>query len=230
MTNNNTKTPFDDKLKDALKDYEASNSSANWARMEGMLNAAPKANNFKWKTALNVIIGVVVVSGGYLIYQAIPSSPKAEQHLEQKPNETKQDEIPTVTTTDNKQAENNSIQEPEKTITSAEEPVKISEESKAIVKKEEEKKVAIAEDKSKDKESKKSQKIFKMGNEPIFGDMLDSSKGIIGKTHEKEEIKKAAKDQSKAKTNWNDFLFSPVLPDSIKKNRERMKADSLKTE
>lgn len=229
MINNNNKTPFDNKLKDTFKDYEAPNSSANWSRMEGMLNAAPKANNFKWKTALNVIIGVVVVSGGYLIYQAIPSSPKAEQQIEQKSEEAKQEEIPVVISTDdNKQAENNNNQESENEVVVSE-PIKIAEDASLVSKKEESKQVVV-EKKTKDKETLKGEKIFKMGNEPIFGDMLDSSKGIIGKTQEKEEIKKAAKDQTHAKTNWNDFLFSPVLPDSIKKNRERMKADSLKTE
>ena len=69
---------------------------------------------------------------------------------------------------------------------------------------------------------------MKMGNEPIFGDMLDSSKGVIGTTQEKDETKKAAKSQSNKNIGWDNIMFSNVNPDSIRKHREAMKKDTLK--
>jgi hypothetical protein len=67
-----------------------------------------------------------------------------------------------------------------------------------------------------------------MGNEPIFGDMLDSSKGIIGETREKEETKKAAKAKKGTPVGWDKFMLPNVNADSLRKYRE--KRDSSKTD
>ena len=67
-----------------------------------------------------------------------------------------------------------------------------------------------------------------MGNEPIFGDMLDSTRGIIRVTKEKEETKQAAKKPSEYPIGWNNFMLTNVNPDSIRHYRESMKKDSIK--
>lgn len=67
-----------------------------------------------------------------------------------------------------------------------------------------------------------------MGNEPVFGDMLDSTKGIIRVTKEKEETKQAAKKPSEYPIGWNNFMLSNVNPDSLKHYRESIKNDTLK--
>jgi hypothetical protein len=67
-----------------------------------------------------------------------------------------------------------------------------------------------------------------MGNEPIFGDMLDSTKGIIRESKEKDATKQAAKKPSEYPIGWNSFMLSNVNPDSIKHYRESIKKDTLK--
>ena len=65
-----------------------------------------------------------------------------------------------------------------------------------------------------------------MGNEPIFGDMIDSSKGIVRETKEKESTKKAAVTKG---TN-SGIGLSGLLnlnADSIRKQKEQMKKDTL---
>jgi hypothetical protein len=76
--------------------------------------------------------------------------------------------------------------------------------------------------------TKSKQSVIGMGNEPVFGDMLDSSKGIINETKEREETKKAAKTKTYP-IGWNNFMLSNVNPDSIKNYHERMQKDSLKS-
>lgn len=239
MTGNNTNTPFDEKVKDALKDFEASNATANWSRMESMLDAAPKVHTINKKIIINAAIAIVVVAGGYLIYQAIPkgvstitTEPEKKIELKQEGTQEQQtqqhDMTPSVspaetivsdpvTVATDKQEIKTETTLTSKTITVEKDATKTN--KQASVK---------HTDVLKEEEGYKTQKIFKMGNEPIFGDMLDSSKGIVGSTKEKEEVKKAAKEQTHANTNWNTFLFSPVAPDSIRKNREKTQADSLK--
>ncbi len=226
MTDNNKNTAFEEKLKDTLKNYEVPNASPDWARMENMLNVAPKSHSFNWKIASKAAVGIVVVVGGYVIYNAIPESTKTENKVEETKSEKNSVTVePKIEPTKTEQQiivpiNNNSLEANQ----NKEEVVVKLEETKTVVAAEK------AKENKKEAEKTKNQKIFKMGNEPIFGDMLDSSKGIVGKTQEKEEVKKAAKEQTHTKTNWNDFLFSPVMPDTIKKNREKAKADSLKTD
>lgn len=69
--------------------------------------------------------------------------------------------------------------------------------------------------------------VLGMGNEPVFGDMLDSSKGIVGETREDAEKKEAAKKSREVPVGWNTFMLKNVNPDSIKNYRERLKKDSI---
>jgi hypothetical protein len=71
----------------------------------------------------------------------------------------------------------------------------------------------------------KTQKVTIMGNEPIFGDMIDSSKGVIHSTKEKESTKQAAKTKGTGGIGLNS-LFNLNL-DSIKKYNESFKKDSI---
>jgi hypothetical protein len=81
-----------------------------------------------------------------------------------------------------------------------------------------------------DPETVKNVRIMGMGNEPVFGDMLDSSKGIVGETAESEETKKEAVKHKDLPPGWNSFMLSNVNIDSLKNYRTRMKKDSVKTE
>lgn len=246
MTDKNSNTFFDDKVKEALQNYDAGNNS-NWSRMEDMLNASPQSssiNSINKKVLVKALVAVAIVVGGYMIYTLIPNdttvSKQQNETVVSQQEENNPDENPTqeeqknnlpgteITKHDKKEeaTTNNVNIEPEQP---KEQTVKITADIVA------EKEVKIKDKKEKktpEGELKKSdiQKVITMGNEPVFGDMLDSSKGIVGKTKEKEEIKKAAKEQANTSTSggWNTFLFSPVAPDSIRKNREKQQADSLK--
>ena len=76
--------------------------------------------------------------------------------------------------------------------------------------------------------SDKNPVVLGMGNEPIFGDMLDSSKGIIGETKEKESTKKAATSKKNTPVGWDAIMLGNVNPDSLRKYRE--KKDSTKNQ
>ena len=71
----------------------------------------------------------------------------------------------------------------------------------------------------------KNLKVTVMGNEPIFGDMIDSSKGIVRETKENESTKKEAVIKGS-----NNIGLSGLLnlnADSILKQKELMKNDTV---
>lgn len=243
MVNNIPNSKLDEVVKETLNNYEAPYDASDWERMESMLDAAPKSVSFKWSYLLNVFIGLVVCGGAYLAYSAI-SSPSHKQNTETtspilksttiaKPVINKpvpapvvndaplviESSVPatvstnTVTTlppaTNSTVANNTSLIGTMKVKKTKEQP-------KGEV----------------DPELLKNVRVLGMGNHPIFGDMLDSSKGIIGETQEDPEVVKAASKNKGLPPGWNSFMVPNVNPDSIKSYREKNKAvkDSVKTE
>ena len=71
------------------------------------------------------------------------------------------------------------------------------------------------------------EKIYVGDNKLTVVGVMDR-KGVVGNTQEKETTKKAAKTQSNKNIGWDNFMFSNVNPDSIRKHRESMKKDTLK--
>jgi len=235
MIDNTPNTKLDEAVKNALKDFEAPYDSNDWSRMDSMLNVAPKQTQFNWKYSLNIVIGITILGGSFLIYKQLSktstkreeiTTPTIQQTtktstptpiITKKPTEIA---IPTNTEIETKAIESNINEIQLKTVAKPEA-------------------TTVSKEKNKTKEtnsvSKKSEKnttnihsVMKMGNEPIFGDMLDSSKGVIGTTQEKDETKKAAKSQSNKNIGWDNIMFSNVNPDSIRKHREAIKKDTLK--
>jgi outer membrane biosynthesis protein TonB len=236
MGNNTPDSKLDETIKSTLNDYEAQYDPSDWARMETMLDAAPKAVSFKWSHALTVLIGVVVIGGGYALYNLLSKSTPTETKVEtpatpivEPPAQKKTITVTPPPVTAKKPA-------PETTAVTVQKPIvtppvitdpKTKPATQTAVKEE------IKKDKKKTEKTKPTgpvieptDKMLIMGNEPIFGDMLDSSKGIIGETKEKEETKKAAKAKKNNPAGWNQFMLPNVNVDSIRKNRERR--DSLK--
>ncbi|MGQ0828620.1 MAG: hypothetical protein ACT4ON_09520 [Bacteroidota bacterium] len=230
---NDTNSKLDQVVKQTLGNYEATHSTPDWSKMEGMLDATPQSANFKWSYSLNVIIGLVILGGGFLIYSLISSEksstvPQVQQPIENKSNSTVTTKsvpapapsVPVVSAP----AEHTP---PQTTLPSGTAVVKNSDkETVAAEKTNNSKTEDIVKDKEK-KSVKLKQVINTMGNEPVFGDMLDSSKGIVGKTKEKEETKKAAKAQPENTIGWSSFLMKNNL-DSLKKYHEQQQKDSLK--
>lgn len=236
MVNNTPNSKLDDKVKETLNNYEAKYDSPDWSRMERMLDAAPQTVSFKWSYVLNGVIAVAVCGGAYLAYNAISSSspkqntgiqtettspvpaPAKTQPVPVKPNPPVVSTGPTVTTSTETATvpANPTIQIPVNTsVTANAEPKKI--------------KNKVPETKVEDPDLKNI-RVIGMGNEPVFGDMLDSSKGIIKETKETVETKEAAKKNKDLPVGWNSFMLSNVNPDSIKSYKERIKKDSTKVQ
>jgi hypothetical protein len=232
MGNNTQNSKLDDKVKETLNNFEARYDAGDWSRMEQMLDAAPKSVSFKWSYLPNVLIAVAVLGAAYLVYTNISSSDSSDSKAEKTVN-TKEEiknvqpatPVQKTTTT----PPSNPLPPPvnDAALTKIDPSLKPADKkiiTSADQKKQEDKSSINSEEDDYDK----NQKVLGMGNEPVFGDMLDSSKGIVSETREKEETKKAAKEKTEYPIGWNNFMLSNVNPDSIKKFRERMKNDSLK--
>ncbi|MES2286112.1 MAG: hypothetical protein V4547_10520 [Bacteroidota bacterium] len=100
MVNKKHISKLDEVIKETLSNYEASNSIADWAKMERMLDAAPKSNSFRYKHKLLSIfesekgapkskvakwifspyflIALVLVVGAYFLFNILNSSKSTE--------------------------------------------------------------------------------------------------------------------------------------------------------
>lgn len=93
MVNKMHKSKLDEVVKQTLSTYTASNSVADWAKMERLLDAAPKSNSFRYKHKLlstvesvkksnstkwlfspYFFIALVLVCGAYFLYNILSSS------------------------------------------------------------------------------------------------------------------------------------------------------------
>lgn len=237
MVNNTPNSKFDEVIKNALKNQEAPYDANDWSRMDSMLETTPKASTFNFKYILNTAIVVSVCIGGYFIYSTFSnktsSTPEVPQATNEKIVQPEIDKNESTSTIENKAEVTEQVVEPTENKEVENKEVKVA----PIVKNEEviknNKEVITKKEKpvksptKSEEENIKVHTVIEMGNEPIFGDMIDSSKGIIRNTKEKDETKKAAKSQS-TPIGWNDFMLGNVNPDSIRKHREKAKTDTLK--
>lgn len=244
MLNNTPNSKLDETIKQTLSGYEAPAEGADWNRMEQMLDNLPRSTPFKWSYVLNGFIGLAICTGAYFTYTAIKSHPAAPKVTAPAPVL----ETPVVSTPAPKATAPTTTSEPAPAVMSsgsntttgtASTPVSIpvagnttanttGTEAQQLAKSKKKKDNAAAP--VLDPEELKNIRVIGMGNEPVFGDMLDSSKGIVGETKEKQELKEAAKKNKSLPVGWNSFMLSNVNPDSIKSYRERVKKDSVKIE
>lgn len=237
MINNTPGSKLDETVKNTLDNYEAQYDASDWSRMEQMLDAAPKSGNFKWSYAITTIAVLAVLAGGYALYNTFGKSGKNTEVNSTSPpvpaNTPKEEPgmatPPPVASSPvtSPAVKEEPISTPEKIVESP--VVKTPVEEKVIAS---ETKIKVKKEKAPKKDGANEpiidahDKIIGMGNEPVFGDMLDSSKGIIGNTREKEETKKAAK-AKKGNVSWD--IFTPHMNvDSMRKVREQR--DSLKNQ
>lgn len=243
MVNNTPESKLDETVKDTLNNYEATYDPGDWSRMESILDAAPKSTNFQWSTVIKVAIVLGVLAGGYLLFDAINTPDVQEEIIKNPVKEPVKDVVKvspetTLPVPPVSPPKVSAIEVSKEVAKETNTPDKIGPISPVVEKmKPEEKPIVRKEERPKDKKNKAeknskeetitSHKLI-MGNEPVFGDMLDSSKGVIGETKEKEETKKAAKAKKDLPVGWDNFMLKNVNPDSIKKQRE--KRDSLKNQ
>lgn len=242
----NSTNKLDETIKNKLSHYEAAYDATDWARMERMLDAAPKAKTINWKYAAGIAAIIAVMGGGYLTFKMINTPDtnnvpvqSVEDSSAKAPSLPEKNIVPVTVPAASVKEDN---KEPEK---KEDEPV-IVKETEAISKdesrvKEKESKKEITRKKDSERKKKKSEDsattleeedfdfsktpIIDMGNEPIFPDMLDSSKGIKGSTKEKESTRKAAKAKKEQRLDFNKIIN--LNADSLKKFRDQMKKDSL---
>jgi outer membrane biosynthesis protein TonB len=237
MENNATPGKLDVTIKDSLSNYDAKYDSGDWARMERLLDATPKSMAPKGSKTIALILGAVVLVGGFLIYKGINSSKKSEETTVAPVELPIEKTAEPITKTTPPAAK---TKDSEPTSTSAPIVIPPSEvkskvpEPKTIVSAVEPKLKPVAEKRKKEKKQNtstldidfpKNLKVTVMGNEPIFGDMIDSSKGIVRETKEKESTKKEAVIKGS-----NNIGLSGLLnlnADSTLKQKELMKNDTL---
>ena len=237
MENNTTPSKLDETIKDSLSNYDAKYDSGDWARMERMLEATPKSMAPKGFNTIALILGVVVLVGGFLIYKGINSSKKSKETTVAPVELPIEKTAEPITKTTPPAAK---TKDSEPTSTSAPTVIPPSEvkskvpEPKTIVSAVEQKLKPVAEKRKKEKKQNtstldidfpKNLKVTVMGNEPIFGDMIDSSKGIVRETKENESTKKEAVIKGS-----NNIGLSGLLnlnADSILKQKELMKSDTV---
>jgi hypothetical protein len=239
MVNNTSTGKLDESVKQTLSNYEAEYDASDWSRMESMLDAAPKAVTFKWSYVLNTFIGLAVCGGIYLAYVASTGKSSVKENTATtSPSKSTESPAPAIQKPVPVPVVNNTaVPEPMPASTVSTTPV-ISNTSgltasglrpkpsgEAGLKKDKDKENAGI-----DAETLKNVRMIGMGNEPVFGDMLDSSRGIVGETQETEETIKEAAKHKDLPAGWNTFMLTNLNPDSIKSNRARMKKDSLKSE
>lgn len=230
---NNTPSKLDETIKENLSNYDAKYDSGDWSRMERMLDAAPKSITPKGSYNMAIIIGGIVLVGGFAIYKGVTSSKTTttdtatetpvtpiENNVETAPKPAPAAVVTnTVTTTPPiVKTEPVAVPEVKATVPEVKTTVAVVTEKTKTEKK--------AKNVANDNDYNKTQKVTVMGNEPIFGDMIDSSKGIIHKTKEKESTKKAAVEKGSKSTVGLSNLFN-LNADSLRKQKEMMVKDTI---
>lgn len=238
---NNSESKLDNTIKKTLAGYEAPYDASDWDKMESMLGAAPKVSSFKWRTVIGIAGIAALIAGCYVLYTNLNTSAPPENTEVAAPAEktvkappkplisTPAVVPPSVSAAAVSEEVKKEIAAPDKIISSRPPINKTAAEDQTAVR---ENKIKTKKDKIKERktaaETDHTQSIIGMGNEPIFGDMLDSSKGIVTETREKETTKKAAKASKNLPVGWDNFMLKNVNPDSLKKYRE--KRDSAKAQ
>jgi hypothetical protein len=245
MENNTPESKLDQTVKNTLNNYDATYEAGDWSRMESMLTATPKSTSFQWSYAIKIAVVLVVIAGGYFLFNAIKSPKIQKEEVIKEPVQenvvkvspkvivpTPPVKSPAIDPSAVAKEINKESNTPDKIQPTNPVVEKIKAEEKPIVKEEKRKEEKTKEKSAKTDKSNSEENVIKhtpviMGNEPVFGDMLDSSKGVVGETKEKEETKKAAKAR-RPTPGWDNFMTPNVNPDSIKKHRAQR--DSLKNQ
>ncbi|MEI6487319.1 MAG: hypothetical protein WCP52_00075 [Bacteroidota bacterium] len=220
MANTSNNNKLDEKIKQSLSNYKATNSVVDWSRMEEILDSTPRANTFKWNYLFSALLGIIIFGGAYFMYDSLSYSKLNEKKDVIEPTKLLEKNstlmIPKVEGTSSETSSPNEMPK----VTNAASVENKSKATKffppATLKKDNiQKDVNV--------NIKKPTQILIMGNEPVFGDMLDSAKGIIGATKEKESTKKSAVIHSESHIGWNKFINQ----DSLRLNN-KSQSDSLK--
>ena len=223
MENNTPDSKLDETVKSSMDSYEANYDAADWSRMEKMLDAAPKSITTKGSYNIALIVGAVILIGGALIYRGISSSKTTPESTVNETVATSAKENKTQATVKPAPAET-VVVKTSPTITPEIKPTLVPEAK--IITAPADKTNASKKQKTNDtaNDFPKNQKVTIMGNEPIFGDMIDSSKGIIHETKEKESTKKAAKAKGTSGIGFSGLMN--LNADSIKKQKEMLQKDT----
>lgn len=233
MTNDIPQSKLDEAIKNTLSQYEVSDESADWSRMERMLDAAPKSGSFKWSYAAGALILLIVAATALLTWpSSSQKTPEVTPPVVNKPPVTEPQRTapaqpaPAPATTTAPAADT-----PPPVPTAAAIPATADAQAGRLKTADTKEKATMTRRPTKplsanpDDDIILQQKVIGMGQDPVFGDMIDPSKGIIGETKETSETKKAATTQ-KGPVAWDAIMMPHVNPDSLRKYRDQK--DSLK--
>ena len=192
MINEQKNNKLDETIKQSLSDYEAPFDPNDWAKMESTLDLTPKTNTFSWSYVIGVFVILAIGTGGYLLYNKwstfktnipettqptvktpVPVVKKAPAIVT--PTVTKPTPLPETKTETPVIIDETVNNTKEKEIGSNSKTSKIE---PAPTEKTKKKKTKEEISKDKEGENSKHQQVIIMGNEPIFGDMLDSTRGL----------------------------------------------------
>lgn len=241
MLNNDQNNKLDETVKQTLGNYEVSLDMADWNNMESLLDAAPKSTSFfNWKYPLYVFIGIIIFTSGYFIYTSFHSKSidKTDISIPLELNNTIVAPAKSVTTTPEGIPATAVVTATPTDTIKPNVPINTNAIVPSVVANpqtfhDDSGKAITSSEKIKTKNKKQinennadefNRNTRPSENEAVFGTAADSAKSISGEIKEKEETKKHVK--STTPVGWNSLLIN-VNPDSIRKNRERMKKDSV---
>lgn len=250
MVNKKHNSKLDEVIKETLSNYEASNSISDWAKMQGMLDAAPKSNSFRYKHKLisafesvkatpkskvgkwifspYLLIALLLMVGAYFLYNILNSPKTTEETTDSAPKviigaDTLKT-IPPVLPVDVLSAKNK-IEVPKDSIIippAAEKSLVKADDAETIKKEAILAKEAALIEKAK---LKKEQTIKKQ-----LGAKIDSSKRVTNELNESNVInpvEEENKEQSIIPLGRNNFLLYNNS-DSLKKSQTEQAIDTLK--
>jgi hypothetical protein len=223
MVNNTSETKLDTTIKKTLAGYEAPYDPSNWEKMESMLGSVPNVSSVKWQPIIGIAAIALISTAAYILYTSSnTSTPPAENTV----TDSSKQKINTPAIVPTNVSAAAVSEEVKRGITA---PYKIISSKPPI-------NITGVEERTPDEikelktiaEPDHTQSILGVGNEPVFGDMLDTSQGFITQTSEKETAKKTAKPSKNLPVGWDNFMLRNVNPDSLKKYRQQR--DSAKVQ
>jgi type IV secretory pathway VirB10-like protein len=230
MENKMNSIQLEDIVKNNLANYEARYDANDWARMEGMLGAAPDSSSFNWKPVLIIFIVCIFLGGAYALYTYLDFSGSAQKPSLYTPPVAKK---PTVTPPAKKIVPVITTPLVDTVFKGEDEPVVTPPDEETTVARSESKpekeKIVVSEDSEKEIQRKKEESEARRARRKALAAAADSTKAADGS---KELSRKNEKSEKKEKTKNSSAIgfniFSTINADSLKKYQERLKKDSVK--
>ncbi len=231
MRDDSVDNKLDETIKNTLRNYEVKFDADDWSAMEKMLGVSPKSSSVSWRYLLVVVIGIIILGGGYLIIKKVNSPQPSTEGSLQIPSPKKIILSPQKTTPIRPNATmvspttDTTRQATSADTTNHTAPVFIktttatSKVKKSPTEKSKKDKTAIVKS-----ESSQKQPAAVGENKSTVDNRSDSSKSIVPEPKETEITKKAEKSPTHKISRWN---FLRPTKDSLKRKKDKTPKDTL---